>query len=134
MKMITSFDTITLSETGMRAFTDEYEIVRTDAGVTLSYYAGAWKYNESQSKEDCLAARAEKENEVYEQILKLLNECKVMSWDGFSESDPRALDGTIFSFIAIVNDGIKINATGSNAYPKNYDRFKDTIRGMIYEQ
>ena len=127
MKTITSFERITLSITGMRAFTEEYEIVKTESGVTLSRYEGSWRYDDSQNREDCLVARLEGDEALYAQILTKLNEFKIAKWDGFQKSNKYMLDGYMFLFEASVNSGSRIRAEGSNAYPKHYRAFLDYL-------
>ncbi len=133
VKSITSFDTVTLTITGSRAWQDEYEFVRSDDGFTLSHYSGYWKYDENLSREDCLEKRITGGADEYQQLLELFNSCKIMKWDGFSKSDKRALDGYMFTFSAFVNDGVKLYARGSNAYPKNYGEFLSAVKEMLGE-
>ncbi len=134
MKQITSFDTITISITGTMASTEEYELVRTADGVDFSYYSGGWNFNEDMDREECLINRVAGNEENYQQMLALLNECEVMEWNGFNESNPNVLDGESFSFSATVNDGTTISAGGSNAYPKNYATLLHAIEAIVLEK
>lgn len=132
VKKITSFESVTLTVTNGRGWTEEYEITGSEAGAVLSLYKGSWLYNESVSKEsDCLEGRREGGKELYEDIIALMNECKVGSWNGFSKSAKNVLDGYMFTFTAKVNGGEKIYATGSNAYPRRYSEFRDAVTEII---
>ena len=50
----------------------------------------------------------------------LLDELRLADWDGFSESDPDALDGESFSLDIEFSDGGAIAACGSNRFPADY--------------
>ena len=68
----------------------------------------------------------------FEQILKLLNRCKVLSWDGFEGKRPKGiLDGITFYLYGIVNDGRKIEARGSQRFPYRFYEFRDALYSMV---
>lgn len=50
----------------------------------------------------------------------LVEELGLADWDGFSESDPDALDGEHFSLSAAFSDGSALTACGSNRFPADY--------------
>ena len=128
---ITSFEKFSLSFTGMSANTDEYEVVKTSTGVTLSYYSGDWNYDDAVNKEDCLVKRTRGKQAQYQRLVQLLNSCEVMRWDGFNKNNKKVLDGYNFSFSAEVNDGESIQARGSNKYPPHYRELKNAVMEMI---
>ena len=122
---ITSFEKISLRTSGMRS-TELYEILWKDTGAELSFY----RMNYANRKEEQVL-----EKRVIcdkEEILKLLNQCRILSWDGFHGEHPRGvLDGTMFSFEAIVDDGRQIRADGSQNFPTHYRDFTDTLNQWL---
>lgn len=131
MKKIESFSSVSLRITGMRANIQLYEILKTDEGVSVSFYEGSWEYMDNVEKEDCLVSRVEGGEELYTEVLNILNENKVYKWDGFRKSARNVLDGYMFTFEARVNNDEKIYANGSNAYPKNYNKFIEAIEELL---
>ena len=120
---ICSFNIITLRETGMRGST-EYGIVMKDDKAEVSFYR--IKYTQGK---DCrvLDNRAVCSAET---VIGLLNDCNILSWNGFVGKHPKGvLDGIMFTFEAIVNQGEKIYAHGSENFPKHY---RD-LRNGLYE-
>ena len=68
-----------------------------------------------------------------ERILKLMNDCDLLSWDGFVGQHPKdVLDGIMFTMNAIIN-GKKIHATGSENFPKHYREFTDGLFQILKE-
>ncbi len=68
------------------------------------------------------------------QMLELLNQCNIMKWDGFHGKHPRGvLDGEMFSFRAIVNEGQTIQADGSANFPEHFRDFRRMIDQMLSE-
>ncbi len=127
-KVITSFEIITLHTSGMR-FTSEDEIVMKDGAAEVSSYS--IRYSDSEDRR-VLEKRALCS---VEEVLKLLNDCKLLSWDGFHGAHPRGvLDGIMFSFEATVNDGRKIKADGSENFPKHYRDFTDGIYNLLNKE
>ena len=125
------FKRSTLSETGTAASTYELEVLKTDSGVRVSEYNGPWNYWDDTSREDCLQARVEGGEDLYQKIALQCSAFGLRSWNGFSKSDPHALDGTMFSFEATLTDGTTISAHGSNAYPDHYRAFVEYIRSLL---
>lgn len=69
-----------------------------------------------------------------EEMLRLLNECEVMKWDGFHGKHPIGVkDGEMLSFTAIVNDGQTVKAEGSENFPKHFREFRNNIFKMLSE-
>ena len=104
-KTIISFDIVTLRESGMRC-TAEYEIVVKDG-------------------------KAEVECSI-DDVLKLFNDCRLLSWNGFDGPHPRGVcDGIMFTFKASVNDGKKIYASGSQNFPRHYRDFTNGLYNLL---
>ncbi len=122
---IKSFEIITLHTAGMRHVTDR-EIVMKDGMAEISEYAIGYSEGEE--------VRHLKRRAVCspEKVLKLLNRCGVLSWDGFHGKRPNGIkDGTNFILTAKVNGGKKIHASGSQRFPLRYDAFKGGIDDML---
>ena len=120
-KKIDSFEVVTLHLSGMR-HTTEYEIVMKDGMAEVIRYGIHYVQNEDrrvpEEKATCNA----------DDVLKLLNDCRVLSWDGFYGPHPRhVLDGTMFTLDATVNGDRKIHAHGSQNFPRRYHDFTDWL-------
>ncbi len=126
-----SFQKGTLSEYGTMAYATEYEWVKTLSGATLTKYEGAWQYDENTEREDCVAARIEGGQELYDEICRLLSENEVFAWDGFHKSNSDVLDGGGFSFSMTLDDGNVISASGTNAYPGGYREFVNGLSEIL---
>ena len=124
-KTIVSFDIITLRESGMR-YTCEYEIVMKDGKAEVSQYE--IRYNRSEVRR-ALVRRAVCSADT---VLKLLNDCRFISWNGFNGPHPKGvLDGIMFSLKATVNDGKRITAEGSQNFPKHYRDFTHGLNNIL---
>ena len=124
---ITSFQIVTLHTSGMR-LTAEYEIVMKGNDAEVSEYFIRYSKNKD---ERVLERRAVISAEA---ALGLLNDCRLISWDGFHGAHPRGvLDGTMFSLKAVVNEGRVIKAEGSQNFPKRYREFTDGLYGILSE-
>ena len=129
---IRSFDIVTLRESGMR-YTVEYEMVMKDGNAEVSLYTIKYSRHECcrnlERRAVCSAGAA----------LKLLNDCRLLSWDGFDGPHPKGvLDGIMFEFQASVNDGKRITACGSENFPQHYRELTDGIYarsgdGLLYD-
>lgn len=117
---IESFEHITIRIMGMRQ-TIEYEVLMKDRSVEVSRYG--IRYEDGKDKRIVeLKNTCEKER-----ILKLMNECDLLSWDGFKGEHPKGvLDGTMFNMDAIINSK-KIHASGSENFPKHYHEFTNEL-------
>ena len=119
---ITSFEIVTLHLSGMR-FTTEYEIVMKGKDAEVVEYGIRYEKDKGlvrvpQSKKVCSADR----------VLKLLNDCELVSWDGFHGDHPKDVkDGIMFSLKATVNGNRNIRAEGSENFPKH---FKELWKGL----
>ena len=61
--------------------------------------------------------------DLVDELLRIIDQCDVESWDGFDESDPYVLDGEDFSLSVTFADGMNVSAYGSNAFPEHYRTF-----------
>ena len=131
---ITSFKSFRLSITTDAAGEDIYEAICEEDHTTLQHYhllqfwdSSLDDYAEQRFDE----VSVEGGEELTKQILDLLNEYDISSWDGFYESDDNVCDGGGFSFSLILGDQTEISAGGSNAYPKGYTGFKNSLYELI---
>ena len=120
-----SFEKVTLHTSGMRHVTD-YEIVNRGDEAEISQYAVGYRSGDQvrqlQKRAVCSAKRA----------LKLMNKCRLLSWDGFHGQRPKGIkDGKNFIFKATVNEGKEIYATGSQRFPPCYRDFTDGLYEML---
>ncbi len=122
---IVSFEIVTLQISGMR-YVNEYEIVMNDGKAQVSCYGIRFKKDEDRRE---LEQRAECGEET---VLELLNDCKLLSWDGFQGKHPKGVkDGTMFTLKATVNGDRKIYAAGSQNFPKHYRELTDGLREIL---
>ena len=98
-----------------------YEIQKKDDG----YYLDIKPYGVPE--EEIQTVKVEKR--TIKKILKVLNEYKVIKWDGFNKSNKYVLDGDSFPFNLITEDGINISASGYMRWPENYKE----VRSELYE-
>ena len=125
---ITSFEIVTLRLSGMR-FTTEYEIVMKSKKAEVTEYEIRYEKNGDkrvpESKTVCSA----------DKVLKLLNDCEIMAWDGFVGNHPKDVrDGIMFSLKATVNDNRKIYAHGSENFPKHFREFRDGLKALLSQK
>ncbi len=120
---IVSFETVTLNTAGMRRVSDR-EIVMKDGQAEVSEYG--LRYSDGEEQRVLLRRALCSEA----QALKALNDCRLLSWDGFHGSHPKGvLDGTTFRLDATVNGGQTIHASGSQNFPRHYRE----LDGWLYE-
>ena len=60
------------------------------------------------------------EDEEVRGLERLIADCGLWDWNGFSGSNPDVLDGESFSLSASFADGREIRAWGSNSFPGGY--------------
>ena len=123
---IASFGTVTLRETARGSV--EYEITARgdEAEITLYVirYAAGREERAPRERAVCSAAKA----------LSLLNDCALLSWDGFDGPHPAdVLDGTMFRLEADVNGGRRVRAEGSENFPPRYRVLVDGLCGLLRE-
>ena len=123
--VIESFEIVALHTSGMRHVTD-YEIVTKEGKAEVSPYAVGYRDGEEERH---LEKRAVCEEAA---ALKLLNECRLLSWDGFRGPHPKGVeDGTMFTFKATVNGGKEIRAAGSQNFPRHYRDFTNGLYKIL---
>lgn len=125
---ITDFESIVIEENTTAPEERGYEILRTESGVRLSYYAFEG-FPDNIISDEYLEYRVEGGSDLYEKIISLANEYGVADWNGFNESSDM-LDGGGFTFRAVIN-GEKMRAYGSNAYPQGFFDFKRAIHEIL---
>ena len=125
---IESVEIITLRLSGMR-FTNEYEILTKDGFAEVTRYD--IRYSEGK---DCRVIDKQEVISI-DEMLKLLNDCRVLSWDGFDGPHPkRVRDGIMFKLEGIVNGDKKIYARGSQNFPKRFSEFRDGLYRILNNQ
>ena len=122
---ITSVVTVTLRESGMRGSV-EYELTADGKEAEVSRYrirySGTEKQRVVEKRTSC----------GIENALRLLNECGLLSWDGFNGPHPKdVLDGIMFTLEATVNDDRRIRAQGSENFPPHYRAFTDGLYRLL---
>ena len=126
-KKITSFEIVTLRLSGMR-FTTEYEIVMKGKKAEVTEYEIIYAKEEKRAPESKKVCNADK-------VLKLLNDCELLTWDGFVGNHPKDVrDGIMFSLKATVNGGRKIYAHGSENFPEHFREFRDGLEAILSEK
>ena len=124
-KKIESFETVTLHTSGMR-YTSDYEIVCKGKEAEITKYQ--IRYTDGE-KERVIDKQTVCETD---EMLKLLNDCGIMSWNGFHGKHPRGVkDGTMFNLKAKVNGDTEIHADGSQNFPKHYRDLTDGLYGFL---
>lgn len=122
---IENFEVVTLRVSTMRNVS-EYEMLMKDGKAEVSCYSIRF----TQSKDERVLEKRVSVDEA--EALKLLNDCGVLSWDGFHGAHPRGVtDGTMFNLHATVNGGKKIYATGSQNFPRHYRDLTDGLYDLF---
>ena len=123
-KKPTSFGTLTLSISGMRASV-EYEMINKGSEAEVSYYI---RYLAEEGTERRLEKRAYCSVEA---ALELLGDCGVPSWNGFHGKHPRGvLDGEMFRLEAVI-DGERVCADGSQNFPKGFRELREGLYRIL---
>ena len=121
IKEITQLESLTVRFSGMR-LTSEYEIIANGDTSELSLYY----FNYADGEEKRVLS-----NSVTcdtQEVIDKLNACGAGRWNGFHGKHPRGvLDGTMFTLSASVNDGQRLNADGSQNFPKNFRDFEQWL-------
>ena len=127
-KKIVSFERVFWRISGMRV-TFEYEIVRRDDKAEIYEYE--MRCITGGGMERCPERSAIISSD---QMIELLNTYEVIKWDGFHGKHPRGvLDGDMFSFEAVINDGETIHADGSANFPKRFREFCRAVYQLLDE-
>lgn len=126
-KTVDSVESMTLTLHGMRG-TNIYEITEKDGKTELCRFTRVY----SNGKD---VRRLEKSVICdTESFVELVNNCGIISWDGFHGKHPKNVrDGIMFDFSATVNGGQKIHADGSENFPKGYREFVCELDKILTE-
>lgn len=124
---VKSFDAVTLRLSGMR-FTCEYEIINNGDMADISRYDIRY-IEKGETRVPTGTVKV-----PVEEMIRMLNSCNVIRWDGFFGSHPKGVkDGIMFRFSARIN-GKEIKADGSENFPKGFREFRayiqDSMRGQ----
>ena len=65
------------------------------------------------------------------ELVRIMDEYNVQSWDGFDESDENVLDGEFFGFSAALTNGVTIRADGDNSFPEHYFQASGEIEELL---
>ncbi|MBR0462525.1 MAG: hypothetical protein IJJ00_07430 [Erysipelotrichaceae bacterium] len=121
---ITSLKKMTIDEMHMRGH-QAYELISEGSKTKISMYRFFYRDNK-ECKELQLSTECGND-----EVLKILNDCRLMSWDGFKGKHLKNVhDGTMFDLEAIVNEDKTIRAEGSQNFPKHYSE----LMGWINEK
>ncbi len=124
---IRTFERVTLRLSGMRGIWEQ-EITCKDEKALVSEYG--LRFYEGQEER---VLRRSGEVDLQE-VLKVLNSCNIASWNGFYGERPHGLlDGIMFQFEAVVNDGQQITARGTENFPSHYEKFTDALYDWLKE-
>lgn len=118
-KKVTDFEEIHFSTSPGRGKSTRYTIINEgdETEITISVSSSAKGKKSNKEKGSCST----------EEMIELLNDCDILSWDGFDEEDE---DGTLeFEFEGTIN-GKEIEAEGRGAYPKNFEDFIDGVEDL----
>ena len=128
------FKSFKLVQTDMTAQHRVYEGYKTENGVYLEYYISTemWDDKTSGNVECRNVVRAIDADEgVFQKLCAVFGNYRIAEWAGFRGHDPRALDGTCMSFEAVLADGTRVNANGTNSFPENYSSFVQELCKLI---
>ena len=122
---IVSVQELSLSLSTMRSET-EYELTGVEEGIQLTLYTFRYTDGEKQRiKEKTVSCDQET-------VLALLNDCRILSWNGFHGKHPLGVtDGTAFRFNALVNDGLSVRADGSQNFPKHFQELRQGLWSLL---
>ena len=124
-KEIVSFTDLALRLSGMR-FTNEYRIVCRGDESVIANYALRCVPGGTELQPEGSVTRPTAE------VLRILNDCGVLSWDGFHGSHPKGVrDGIMFRFEATVNGGREIRADGSENFPRRFRELREYIETKL---
>ena len=68
---------------------------------------------------------------VSDRLAEIARRWDLAAWDGFQESDPWVLDGSMFSFEMTFSDGSVISASGDNMFPPHYGDATREITALL---
>ncbi|MBR2679139.1 MAG: hypothetical protein IKE63_06950 [Bacilli bacterium] len=80
--------------------------------------------------------KVELNDEIMNQLEKLLKKYKVNKWNGFNKHDPNVLDGRSFNIYIEMKNGDSISASGYMKWPENFGEVSkelDNIFEKLYD-
>lgn len=128
------FEIIEIRNRGTIAGDDVCKVTKTENGVLLQHYhtVSYWDNELGEEKEDITPiSETEGDEDMLRDVQRIVGAYDITKWDGFNESDPNVLDGTMLFFYAKLADGKEINAHGTNAYPERFNEFQRSIRNLM---
>lgn len=124
---LTDFERVTLLITGMR-YREKLEAMKAEDGVAIAEYECRYTKDGEEWIPEAHVTMP------FDEYIAFANDCRLTKWDGFSgKNPPGVLDGTMFSMEALVNDGKRIRADGSNNFPKGYREYVQKLHELLYE-
>lgn len=124
-KSVTDMETISLRLSGMRVI-EEYELTAHGTRTEISYYTVSFT---NGGEEKTLRKRTACDTQT---VIDALNSFEFVKWNGFSGKHPRGvLDGTMFTLTATINGGQKLNASGSQNFPKHFHEFEQWLYEVL---
>lgn len=132
------FESFNLTMTGTMAHSDVYAAQKTEGGVHLEHYIETSMWDDALARSVDIRhtiREIDGDEALYKELCAIFGNCRIDKWAGFrGENPPEVLDGSSMSFNAVLADGTKVDASGSNNFPKNYRIFVQEIQQLINEE
>ena len=119
---VTDFEEIYITTSPGRGKTTRYIITNEGEETKISISV-------TTSAKDGGGNRSEEGYCSTEDMIKLLNECDVLSWNGYDKKGDKNMD---FRFEGNIN-GKEIEAKGKMAYPKTFEDFVEGVEDLCEE-
>ena len=133
-----AFQSFRIEEHGTMAEEEVYVAEKTGDNVHVEYYICRKKWNNDTKDYDETKIRSQAKDgdqQLYDEVCKLLAECAVDEWSGFhGENPPGLYDGSSMQFEATLTDGTKIGASGTNNFPVKYWELKQGIKRILSDK
>ena len=126
-KTITSVESLRLSTSSYHSGGTVYEIAEKDGEIELCRYRVVYSGSDEKLELEQSAICDTQE------LIELMNTCKVAKWNRFDKNNSTAMDGTSFTLTATVNNGEKIRAEGYAEFPNNYGKFVSGLEKFLKE-
>ena len=124
-KSVSDIEYLNLHLSGMRV-SEGYEIETAENRAKISYYVFTYK---NGKEEKVIKKRTACETQA---LIDMLNEVEFVKWNGFHGDHPKGvLDGTMFRLTATLNGGQKLNAEGSQNFPKHFRRLQQWLYDVL---
>ena len=130
----TDFTSFSFRSHGSSSIHTVYSAETTVDGVRFSAYEATQRWSDEEN--DYVETRMNERifdggDDLYRTIAALFAQCSVPKWDGYHRSNTRVLDGTTFSFEAVLADGKTVSASGSNSFPDGYRTFNTALQTLV---